>query len=528
MAYTTYVYLILFLGSTFLLYTVFPKKYKWLVLLSASYLYYIAASRLWLIVFLFMTTLTVYLSAIWLDKINDLFQSVKKLLDRDQKKSFKEKLLWQKKMVMILMLLINIGTLAFLKYFNFFGDVLNFALLDHMNMHIPMLKLFLPLGISFYTLQAVSYVIDVYRGTFKADKNFGRVLLFVCFFPQIIEGPIGRYDKLAGQLYEGHSFDYDKFMKGLQLMLWGLIKIMVIADRAGIFVGNVFEKIYDADGSIILLGVLLYTIQLYADFSGCMDLVKGIGQLFGIEMADNFRRPFFSTSVNEFWRRWHITLGAWLRDYIFYPISLSKFFANLSAKAKKNFGDFLAKFLPSAFALFFVWFINGLWHGAEVKYIVYGLYYYVVMMLGLLFEPLFVKIINALHINRKSKPYFVFQVIRTFLLVNLGMLIFRANTLFDAWYALCAIFSKFNGDIFATSVLSYKLHIYDFVVIAIGAVTLFIVGVLQEKGHHLRDEIAKRNIVIRWTIYFAALFILVIVGAYGEGYRVADFLYAQF
>lgn len=519
------IFLIAFLPIVLLLYYILPKKARWGVLLASSLIFYILSSGIFTFIML-GTSVTIYVAGLLMQKINDNFKKQKSIegITKEEKKLLKKKATNRKKLVVLAIVIINFGLLLTLKYGNFFLGMVN----NIFGTAIPPLSLILPLGISFYTLQAVSYVIDVYRGTCKADKNFGRVLLFVCFFPQIIEGPIGRYDKLAGQLYEGHSFDYDKFMKGLQLMLWGLIKIMVIADRAGIFVGNVFEKIYDADGSIILLGVLLYTIQLYADFSGCMDLVKGMGQLFGIEMADNFRRPFFSTSVNEFWRRWHITLGAWLRDYIFYPISLSKFFANLSAKAKKNFGDFLAKFLPSAFALFFVWFINGLWHGAEVKYIVYGLYYYVVMMLGLLFEPLFVKITNALHISRKSKPYFVFQVIRTFLLVNLGMLIFRANTLFDAWYALCAIFSKFNGDIFATSVLSYKLHIYDFVVIAIGAVALFIVGVLQERGHHLRDEIAKKNIVIRWIIYFVALFILIIVGAYGEGYRVADFLYAQF
>ncbi len=526
MNYKENIFLIVFLPAVLLLYYILPKKARWGVLLAASLIFYYLSSGIFTLIML-ATTVTIYAAGLLIQKVNNNFKKQKSSegITKDEKKLLKKKANRKKKAIVLFTVIINFGLLLTLKYGNFLLGAGSFIF----GTPIPQMSLILPLGISFYTLQAVSYVIDVYRGTCKADKNFGRVLLFVCFFPQIIEGPIGRYDKLAGQLYEGHSFDYDRFMKGLQLMLWGLIKIMVIADRAGIFVGSVFEKAYETNGSILLLSVLIYTIQLYADFSGCMDLVKGVGQLFGVELADNFKRPFFSTSVNEFWRRWHITLGAWLRDYIFYPISLSKFFANLSAKAKKHFGEFLAKFLPSAFALFFVWFVNGLWHGADIKYIVYGLYYYVVMMIGLLLEPLFAKLTSALHINRKSKPYFVFQVIRTFLIVNLGMLIFRADSLVDACCIFGTIFSNFDiSQIFSETLFSYKLELHDFIVIAVGVVALFVVGVLQEKGHELRNEIAKRNIAIRWAVYFTALFALIIFGAYGEGYRVADFLYAQF
>lgn len=526
MNYKENIFLIVFLPAVLLLYYILPKKARWGVLLVASLIFYFLSSGVFSLIMI-ATTITIYVTGLIIQKINDNFKKQKSVegITKEEKKFLKKKSTNKKKIVVLSAVIINFGILLTLKYGNFLLSLSN----NLFGTSFPWFSIILPLGISFYTLQAVSYVIDVYRGTCKADKNFGRVLLFVCFFPQIIEGPIGRYYKLANQLYEGHSFDYDKFMKGLQLMLWGLIKIFVIADRAGIFVNDVFDKVYETNGSILLLSVLIYTIQLYADFSGCMDLVKGIGQLFGIELADNFKQPFFSTSVNEFWRRWHITLGAWLRDYIFYPISLSKFFANLSAKVKKHFGDFFAKFLPSAFALFFVWFINGLWHGAEVKYIVYGLYYYVVMMIGLLLEPLFAKLTNALHINRKSKPYFVFQIFRTFLLVNLGMLIFRANSLGDACYIFGTIFSKFDiSKLFGETLFSYSIQLQDFIVIAVGVIALLIVGVLKEKGHQLRNEIAKRNIIIRWTVYFAVLFILITFGAYGEGYRVADFLYAQF
>lgn len=526
MNYNEIIFLIVFLPAVLLFYYILPKRARWGVLLAASLVFYFLSSGtfMW---YMLATTVTIFASGLIIQKINNIFKKQKSAegITKDEKKLLKKKATRKKKLVVLAAVLVNFGILLTLKYCDFFIGSVNYIF----GTSIPLQYFILPLGISFYTLQAVSYVVDVYRGTCKADKNFGRLLLFVCFFPQIVEGPIGRYDKLANQLYEGHPFDYDKFMKGLQLMLWGLIKIFVISDRAGIFVDNVFKSAYEADGSILLLSVLLYTLQLYANFSGCMDLVKGISQLFGIELADNFKRPFFSTSINEFWRRWHITLGAWLRDYIFYPISLSKFFANMSAKAKKCFGDFLAKFLPSAFALFFVWFCNGLWHGAAIKYIVYGLYYYVIMMIGLLLEPLFAKITEKLHINRKSKPFFVWQVFRTFIIVNIGMLIFRAESLREAGYILWAMFAKFNGGaLFGKPVVSYSIYISDFVILAIATIILIIVSVLQEKGHKLRDEIAKRNIVLRWAVYFAALFFLIIFGAYGEGYRTADFLYAQF
>lgn len=526
MAYTTYVYLILFLGSTFLLYTVFPKKYKWLVLLSASYLYYIAASRLWLIVFLFMTTLTVYLSAIWLDKINDLFQSVKKLLDRDQKKSFKEKLLWQKKMVMILMLLINIGTLAFLKYFNFFGDVLNFALLDHMNMHIPMLKLFLPLGISFYTLQAVSYVIDVYRGKYKADRNFGRVALFLAFFPTIVEGPIARYDQVAQQLFEGHSFHYVNLTHGAQLILWGMFKKIVIADRANMLVNHVFNDYTKFSGLSVIIAVIFYTIQLYTEFSGAMDIVRGSAQIFSVNLPENFRQPFFAKSINEFWQRWHITLGAWLRDYIFYSVSLSNPFKKFNQFVRKHCNEYFSKLLPATTALFFVWICNGLWHGASIKYVMYGMYYYSIMVIGMFMEPVFIKVSEKLHICKERNYFRVFQILRTVFIVNIGMLIFRADNLSIAFDMFISCFRNISFQIHPLTHLG--LSSLDMLIVILGIIVVFIVGVMKEKGFHIRESVAKWHIVPRWTFYIAGLFIVIIFGAYGRGYDIASFIYAQF
>ncbi len=524
MAYTSYVYLTLFLGLTFVFYTLFPKKYKWIVLLFSSYLYYVLASRLWLIIFLLISTVTIYFSAIWLENINDLFKSVKKVLDREQKKAFKEKLLWQKKMVVILMLIINMGILAFLKYYNFFAEILNFAILEHLHIYAPTLKLFLPLGISFYTLQAVSYVIDVYRGKYKADHKFTRLALFLSFFPTIVEGPIARYDQVANQLYEGHSFDYRNLTFGVQLIVWGMFKKIVIADRANMLVNQIFDNYQNYSGLYIIVGIIFYTIQLYTEFSGCVDIVKGSAQLFSVSLPDNFRQPFFAKSINEFWQRWHITLGNWLRDYVFYSVSLSKPFKNFNQFVKSHMNDYFSKLLPATTALFFVWIGNGLWHGASIKYVMYGMYYYFIMVIGMFMEPVFNKVIHQLHIQRDKTYFKVFQILRTCVIVNIGMLIFRADNLSIAWNMFISMFKNINF----ISQGSFGLEFLDIMVILIGVVIVFIVGAIREKGIHIRENVSKWNIVPRWAFYFAGVFVVIIFGAYGRGYDIVSFIYAQF
>ncbi len=526
MAYTSYVYLTLFLGITFLLYTIFPKKYKWVVLLSMSYLYYIAASRLWLIIFILMTTMSVYFGAIWLEKINDLFQSVKKVLDREQKKVFKEKLIWQKKMVVGLMLFVNLGTLAVLKYYNFFADVLNITLFHHIHKSLPFLKLFLPLGISFYTLQAISYVIDVYRGKYKADHCLARVALYLSFFPTIVEGPIARYDQVAHQLYEGHSFHYENLTHGAQLIVWGMFKKIVIADRANMLVNHVFDDYIQFSGLSVVIAIVFYTIQLYTEFSGCMDIVRGSAQIFSIHLPENFKQPFFSKSINEFWTRWHMTLGAWLRDYVFYSVSLSNPFKKFNHYVREHCGEYFTKLLPATTALLFVWLCNGLWHGASIKYVMYGMYYYIIMVIGMFMEPIFLRITKFLHIKKETKYFQLFQIVRTVIIVNIGMLIFRADTLTAAWQMFISCFHNFSLDF--SVIRNLGLDIYDIYVIIIGVIIVFVVGLLRERGIHIRESVAKWNIVFRWAFYLAGVFSVIIFGAYGYGYDLVSFIYAQF
>lgn len=452
-------------------------------------------------------------------------------LEKDKKKPIKEKAKRKKKIIIILTLALNFGILLFLKYFNFFGGNLNSLLsIMNLNLSIPHLDLILPLGISFYTLQATSYAIDVYRGKYKAEKKLGKVALFVAFFPQITEGPIGRFDQLGNQLYEPHSFSYKNATHGIQLIIWGFFKKMVIADRAAIYVNEVFANYTEYSGVIIVLAILLYTLQIYAEFSGAMNIVTGVSQIVGIHLPSNFERPFFSKSVQEFWRRWHITLGTWLKDYVFYSVSCSKLCLAITSGVKKVFKGHIGKLIPAAFALFFVWFGNGIWHGASWKYIFYGLYYYIIMMIGMLFEPITNKIIEKLKINIHSFSYRLWQIMRTTLFVCIGMLIFRAEGLHMAWQMFTSIFTfenihmLFDGSLFAIEGFKHS----DFIVILLSVILLFVVSLFQEKGYKIRETISKQNLLFRWTVYYIAIFSIIIFGIYGEGYSVSSFIYGQF
>lgn len=525
------IYFILFVAVTCLLYFIAPKKIKWLILLGSSYIYYFLASSK-LIAFLLLTTLSIYFAALILDKIEKKTkEACKQIEEKEKKREIKHKAKTKKKWIVAITVLINFGILGFLKYSNFIAGNLNSLFeLFHFQIEIPFREIILPLGISYYTLQAISYVVDVYRSKIEADKNIGRVALFVSLFPQIVEGPIGRYESLANQLYEPHLFNYRNAKFGMQLMLWGYFKKMVIADRAALYVNTVFGSYSQYSGVTILIAIALYTLQIYAEFSGCMDIVRGTAQIMGIDMAKNFEQPFFSRSVQEFWRRWHITLGTWLKDYIFYPISFSKFTLKLTEKSKKIFkNSYMAKLIPAAFALFFVWLGNGIWHGASWKYICYGLYYYIIMLLGMLLEPLGNKIIKLCKINTQTFSYKLWQIIRTTGFVFIGMLIFRARRLKEAWQMFCSIFTLNSiGTLFDGSLFNIGCKPQDFIVLIIGVIILFVVSLYKEKGYSIREKVEKQPLPFRWLLYYGIIFAIIILGIYGPGYAASDFIYGQF
>ena len=296
-----------------------------------------------------------------------------------------------------------------------------------------------------------------------------------------------------------------------------------------IFIVSIFNEYTLYDGGMIAVAMILYTLQLYADFSGTMDIAIGIGEIFGVKIPENFRQPFFSKSISDFWTRWHITLGTWLRDYIYYPVSLSNVCKKITTKARKKIGNYYGPIIASSIALFAVWICNGIWHGSAWNYIFFGMYHFSIILSGKIFEPLFKKLTGALHINRKNYIYICFQIIRTTILVFIGELFFRANGLRDGFEMFYLMITDFSLEsITSGRIFQIGIGRGDFIVLAIATVAIFVVSILKEKGINVRKEISKRNIIIRWAVYYAIILAIIIFGGYGDGYKPVDSMYAQF
>ncbi len=514
-----------FVGITCLIYYVIPKKFQWCVLLAASLVFFVSSSAL-LTVYMLATTGIVYAGARIIQKNKDLFSKKKKELSKEERKVFKAKNKKKQKTLVALFSILAIAILVLLKYCNFLVDIVNSVVgIFTTDGIFPTFNILLPLGISYYTLMSVSYIVDVYRGVIIAEKNPLRVLLYVSYFPHIVEGPFDKYKNLDIQFRTPHKFDYDKVRQGAILVMFGFFKKLVIADEIGQTVPNIFDNANYYSGTAIVMGTLLYTFQLYMDFSGCIDIVSGVSELYGIKVAENFRQPFFSKSINEFWRRWHITLGLWLKEYVFYPVTLSGHFKKVNQFVKKHIKNVtLTTFLPAAYSLFFVWFCNGLWHGASVKYIVYGLYYYVLMMIGELLTPIFDKTKSKLHINNKNKIYGLFQILRTFVIVNVGMLLFRCTDLSEFSGYLIKMVTSFNFS----EVLGVFSTKTELAIPVIGFLIVLIVGILKEKGINIRLWLVNHIFIIRWIVYLFLIFSTMVLGIYGVEYGEGAAIYAQF
>ncbi|MBR6185568.1 MAG: MBOAT family protein [Clostridia bacterium] len=386
------------------------------------------------------------------------------------------------------------------------------------------------MGISFYTLQAIAYLVDIYHGKVQADRNPAKFLLFMSFFPQIIQGPIPRHGHLADQLYEGHAFDYRRLCFGAQLMLWGFIKKLVIAERLAIPVNYLFENYRNYSGPIVFFAVALYGLQVYADFSGGMDIARGVAQMLGIELALNFKQPYYSTSIEDFWRRWHITMGSWMKDYVFYPLSLSKAFTNLSRKSRKILGQFVGKRLPAFLAMFIAYFCVGFWHGANWKCIAYGVWNGCFIMSGILLEGVYQKSREICGINESAVTWRLFRMLRTFVIVSFGRFFSRAADLPTALDMFGRTFKHWRDITFITNgtLLKLGLNNANWIVLSLFVIVLLYVDSRHEKGISFREVFARQPLLFRWAIYIAAILLVLIFGIYGPEYNVANFVYEQF
>lgn len=466
-----------FLVITLTCYYIVPKKMRWGVLLAASMIFYVWSVP-YLVIYLLFSALTTYAYGKWF---------------AGQEKSNKG--------LLALVIGANLAVLLVLKFYPICG----------VRLSMPALTLLMPMGISFYTLQVIAYCVDVSAGKVKAQENFLKYLLFVSFFPQILQGPIPRYEQLRKQLYEGHSFDYETVKKGLQLILWGLFLKMVIADRAAIFVNAVFPKYHLYDGTVLAVAAVLYSIQLYTDFLGCVCIAMGTAECFGIQLQSNFERPYRAVSIKDFWRRWHISLSSWLRDYVYIPLG-----GNRKGKVRK-YGNLLLTF-----------FASGVWHGAGFQYIFWGLMHGGYQIAGEILLPLRKKVRAVLKICETSTVYLIWQRICTFGMVTAAWVIFRAPSLRTGLSMLKTIVTKVTPWVFFDGTLyQFGIEERNFLALILCILFLAVIEHFQEKGS-IREAIARQHMMVRWGIYLGGIALVLVLGVYGPGYDATQFLYGQF
>ena len=529
MTYTDPIFLCMLLPVIVILYNILPQKHRWKLLLISSYAFFWSISDK-LIIYLLATTGIIYGSGLWMNSQYEKRNNELKDAEKEQKKEIKAKYNKKSKGIAVLTAMLLLAVLIILKYSKFLGTNINnlFELIKvPIKMNIP--SFVMPVGISFYTLQAISYIVDVYKEKIKADKNLGKLALFISFFPQIMEGPICRYEDTAESLWEGKRTNYKNLTFGTQRILFGAMKKLLIVDRINPVIIEIFENYKNYDGGIVAAGMILYTLQLYMDFSGVMDIVIGIAEIFGVKMPENFKQPFFSKTISEFWTRWHITLGTWFRDYIYYPVSLTQKCRDLTSKARKKLGNYYGPLLASIIALFCVWSCNGLWHGAAWSYIFFGMYHFILITIERLIEPLVKKVNMKLKINSNAFLYRLMQMIRTTILVFIGELFFRAKGLKAGFRMFGIMVSKFSfKQITSGKLLDMGITTPDFILIAVVVAVITAISIMKEKKIDIREWIASKNIVVRWAIYYLLIVAIILFGTYGIGIVHLDPIYANF
>ena len=420
-------------------------------------------------------------------------------------------------------------TLIFLKYYNFFAETAGFVT-RRFGISFPSLNLLLPIGLSFYSLQAVAYIMDVYHRKIKADSNLFQFMLFLSYFPQIVQGPIPRYKHLASQLYESHRFDFQRFCRGFQLIVWGYMKKMIVADRIMIPVDAVFDNPSAYKGMILFAAAAAYWFQLYADFSGGIDIARGISQILGIELELNFTQPYFAVSVEDFWRRWHKTLGAFMRDYVFYPLSLSISFSKFGKAVRKAAGDSLGKKIPPFLAMFIVYLLVGLWHGPQWKYAVFGIWNGLFIAGGILFTDLFALLKNRIGIDENLFSWRLFQMFRTFVIISFGSFFSRAIGLKTAVSMIRSFLEKWYDFAFLTdgTLTTLGIQTPEWILLLIMALLILTVDYFHETGFGIRKWVEDQGVIFEIIVVVAAVMMVIILGVYGPGYDAARFIYQQF
>lgn len=532
MLFTSYEF-VAFICLTFLLYYIVPKKAQWAVLLIASYGFY-AFSGLTNLLFILFTTILSWLVGLLVSRIRGSAEAYlresKEELTKEQKKAYKAKEKKKSFLVLCLGLVIGFGILAVIKYTGFALTNVNGILAafgSGTKLTVP--DFILPLGISFYIFQSMGYLIDVYRGRAKAEKNIFRLALFVSFFPQLIQGPISRHSDLAPELFEEHRFSGAAFFSGIQRMAWGYFKKLVIADRILIGMKTILSDTDEYRGAWALLLIFAYSVEIYADFTGGIDITIGIAESLGIRLKENFNHPFTSKSTKEYWNRWHITMGSWFTDYIFYPLSVCRPMQTVSKKSRKLFGNAIGKRIPVYIATVATWFLTGLWHGAAWNFIVWGLLNCLVILVSQELEPLYKKFREKTGGLTSTWGYGAFMAARTFVLMGFirSLDCYRdVSTTFSMWLSVFTVGNY--GELFSQKMAQVGFDAANLLIICTATALVCLVNaILVRKGSDLRVSLRDKPF-LSYSLFALVIVAIVIFGAYGVGYDASDFIYGQF
>ncbi len=498
---------LVFFPIAVLVYFVLPHRVRYLWLLVLSYYFYMCWNPQYALLLLFSTFIT-YLSGQLIDR--SARKELAGLTTPGERKAAKRTM---SKLWVALSFAINLAILVFFKYFGFIVDNIK-VITDNLGVSWtpPSFSVLLPVGISFYIFQALSFTVDVYRGDVRAERNFFKYAVFVSFFPQLVAGPIERSSNLLGQFDEEHHFSYDNMKNGLLMMLWGFFQKVVVADTAAVVVNQIFDYYPYYQGFVTLLGCLLFAVQIYGDFAGYSNIAIGAAQVMGFSLMQNFKEPYLSCSIGEFWRRWHISLSSWFRDYLYIPLG-----GNRKGKGRKYFN------------LMVVFLTSGLWHGASWNYVIWGGLNGIYQVIGSELKPVRQKWLERIGAKTQSVSYKIMQMLITFVLIDIAWVFFRAPDLTSALGIFRQMFSAFNPWVLIDGTL-FSLGISEprFWWLLICVVVMLVVGIVHYRGIHIREIVARQQIWLRWGLYILAIFTVLLMGAYGPDFDAAAFIYFQF
>lgn len=471
-----------FLPIVFALYWAMPHRYRWITLLAASYYFYMSAGAGFVALLIFTTAVS-YAAAIWIEKAET----------RKRKKTILT--------IAVIACLLGLTVFKYLDFF--FSSITSLLAAFTIKLNPITLKLALPLGISFYSFNVVSYITDVYRGKIAAERHFGIYALFVSYFPKMLAGPIERAGNLIPQIREERSFNYTQGISGMKLMLWGFFKKIVVADTLVVYADLVFDNMTQFSGFALALAALFFSIQIYCDFSGYSDIARGVSALMGIELMDNFRSPYFSSSIKEFWSRWHISLSTWFRDYVYIPLGGNR------VKKVRQYFNLMATFL-----------VSGLWHGANWTFVFWGGIHGIAQV--------FEKLLGIKTIKKKGGIVWLARALIVFLFATAAWVFFRAESFSDAIYLFA---NMFNG---ISSPINYLYNGFDDISMTMGGLVNFVVFMIPLTVYDYisarfdRDAgeiLAEKNIMLRWAIYVLLGLLVVFLSQKGVA---AEFVYMQF